>query len=251
MELGEIHETTMGTPQGGVISPLLANITLDGLQDHLGKGYRHVRYCDDFVIMAKTKQAIEEIKPKVELWLSERGLKLKDEKTRIIHRDEGFNFLGFDIKMYKDGKLIIKPQKEKVKDLLNRIKAWLDNHKQVKAEAIPENLNPILRGWANYYRFVCSKKTFSYVENRIRWMLWKWVKRRHPNKSTSWILNKYFEKTGKGNTYVFKGLYRIDKTPIVRYIKVKGKASPDAPDLREYWENRKKKISKVYFAKKA
>jgi RNA-directed DNA polymerase len=249
VELGKIHETTTGTPQGGIISPLLANIALDGLQAHLGKGYRYVRYCDDFVITAKTKQAIEEIKPKVEQWLSERGLKLKDEKTRIIHREEGFKFLGFHIKMYKDGKLIIKPQKEKVKDLLNRIKDWLDNHKQVKAEAIPEYLNPILRGWANYYHFVCSKGTFSYVENRTRWILWKWAKRRHPNKSIPWILNKYFEKVGYGTRNVFKRLYRIEQIPIVRYIKVKGKASPDDPILKEYWENRKNRISKIYFAK--
>jgi len=249
VEIGEIHETITGTPQGGVISPLLANIALDGLQAHLGKGYRYVRYADDFVIMAKTKQAIEEIKPKVEQWLSERGLKLKDEKTRIIHRDEGFNFLGFHIRMYKNGKLIIKPQQEKVKNLLDRIKVWLDSHKQAKAEAIPEQFNPILRGWANYYRFVCSKRTFSYVENRTRWMLWKWAKRRHPNKPVPWILNKYFEKTGNGKTYVFKGLFRIDHVPIVRYVKVKGKASPDDPTLKEYWENRKKKISKIYYAK--
>ena len=249
VEIGEIHETITGTPQGGVISPLLANIALDGLQAHLGKGYRYVRYADDFVIMAKTKQAIEEIKPKVEQWLSERGLKLNDEKTRIIHRDEGFNFLGFHIRMYKNGKLIIKPQQEKVKNLLDRIKVWLDSHKQAKAEAIPEQFNPILRGWANYYRFVCSKRTFSYVENRTRWMLWKWAKRRHPNKPVPWILNKYFEKTGNGKTYVFKGLFRIDHVPIVRYVKVKGKASPDDPTLKEYWENRKKKISKIYYAK--
>jgi RNA-directed DNA polymerase len=249
VEIGEIHETITGTPQGGVISPLLANIALDGLQAHLGKGYRYVRYADDFVIMAKTKQAIEEIKPKVEQWLSERGLKLNDEKTRIIHRDEGFNFLGFHIRMYKNGKLIIKPQQEKVKNLLDRIKVWLDSHKQAKAETIPEQFNPILRGWANYYRFVCSKRTFSYVENRTRWMLWKWAKRRHPNKPVPWILNKYFEKTGNGKTYVFKGLFRIDHVPIVRYVKVKGKASPDDPTLKEYWENRKKKISKIYYAK--
>ncbi len=249
VEIGEIHETTMGTPQGGIASPLLANIALDGLQIHLGTGYRYARYCDDFVIMAKTKQAIEEIKPKVEQWLLERGLKLKDEKTRIIHRDEGFNFLGFHIKMYNNGKLIIKPQKEKVKDLLGRVRKWLDDNKQAKAETIPHHLNPILRGWANYYRFVCSKKPFSKIQHSLWWILWKWAKRRHSNKSMSWILNEYFENNRYGNFDAFKGLHRIDKTPIARYVKVKSKASPDNPDLREYWENRKKKISRILYAK--
>jgi RNA-directed DNA polymerase len=249
VEFGEIHETTMGTPQGGVISPLLANIALDGLQDHLGKGYRYVRYCDDFVIMAKTKQAIEEIKPKVEQWLSERGLKLKDEKTKIIHRDEGFNFLGFYIRMYNNGKLVTKPQKEKVKNLLDRIKLWLENNKQAKTEAIPEYFNPILRGWANYYRFAGSKKTFSGIQHKLWWIFLKWSKRRHPNKSVSWVLNKYFEKNKYGKFDVFKGLYRVNKVPIVRYVKVKGKASPDDPELKKYWENRKKKISKTLYAK--
>ncbi len=249
VEMGNIHETTIGTPQGGVISPLLANIALDGLQKHLGKGYRYVRYADDFVIMAKTKQAIEEIKPKVEQWLLERGLKLNDEKTKIIHREEGFNFLGFHIRMYKDGKLIIKPQKEKVKKLLDEIRIWLNKYKQVKTEAVIEKLNPILRGWANYYRFVCSKETFSKIQHKVRWILWKWAKRRHPNKSKSWILNKYYEKSGKGNSMVFKGLYRINKIPIVRYIRVKGNASPDNPKLLEYWENRGKRLGKVQFAR--
>ncbi|MBS3906289.1 MAG: group II intron reverse transcriptase/maturase [Syntrophaceae bacterium] len=248
VDMGKTHETTIGTPQGGVISPLLANIALDGLQKHLGKGYRYVRYADDFVIMAKTKQAIEEVKPKVEQWLLERGLKLNDEKTKIIHREQGFNFLGFHIKMYNE-KLIIKPQKEKIKELLDEIRTWLDEHKQVKTEAIIEKLNPILRGWANYYRFVCSKDTFSKIQHRLWWILWKWAKRRHPNKSKSWILNKYYEKNRYGKFEYFKGLYRTNKVPIIRYIRVKGKASPDDPKLLEYWENRGKKLGKIQFAK--
>ncbi|MBS3905955.1 MAG: group II intron reverse transcriptase/maturase [Syntrophaceae bacterium] len=249
VEIGKIHETTIGTPQGGVISPLLANIALDGLQKHLGKGYRYVRYADDFVIMAKTKQAIEEIKPKVEQWLLKRGLKLNDEKTKIIHREKGFNFLGFHIRMYKDGKLIIKPQKEKIKGLLGKIRTWLDENKQVKTEAVIEKLNPILRGWAYYYRFVCSKETFSNIQYKVHWILWKWAKRRHPNKSKFWILNKYYEKSGKGSSMTFKGIYRIDKIPIIRYIRVKGKNSPDDPKLLEYWGNRGNRLGKVQFAK--
>ncbi|MBM4350055.1 MAG: group II intron reverse transcriptase/maturase [Deltaproteobacteria bacterium] len=249
VEFGEIHETTIGTPQGGVISPLLANIALDGLQKHLGKGYRYARYADDFVIMAKTRQAIEEVKPMVEQWLLERGLKLNDEKTRIIHREEGFNFLGFHIRMYKNGKLIIKPQKEKVKGLLDKIRTWLDENKQVKTEAVIKKLNSILRGWANYYHFVCSKETFSKIQHKVHWILWRWAKRRHPNKSKYWILNNYYERSGKGSLMVFKKLYRIDKIPIVRHIKVKGNASPDDPKLLEYWENRGKRLGKDQFAR--
>ena len=246
VEYGEIHKTTQGTPQGGVISPLLANIALDGLREHLGKGYRYVRYCDDFVIIAKTKEAIEMIKPKVEQWLSERGLRLNDEKTRIIHRNEGFNFLGFHIRMFENGRLIITPQKEKVKELLDGIRDWLNNNKQAKVHSVTEHLNPILRGWANYYRFVCSKEVFHRIQNTLGWVLWKWAKRRHPNKPRDWIYKEYF---GKRKFGVFEGMYEIDKIPIVRYIKVKGKASPDDPRLIEYWENRRRKFSKIRFAK--
>ncbi len=248
LETGIMHETHNGTPQGGVISPLLANIALDGLQNQLGKGYRYARYADDFVIMAKSKQAIEDIKPKVEEWLQARGLTLNNEKTKIIHRDEGFKFLGFHIKMYNK-KLIIKPQKEKVEGLLDKIRNWLDDNKQIEAEKVSEHLNPIIRGWANYYRFVCSKETFSKIHWNIGWKLWKWAKRRHPNKTVFWVLSKYYEKNKYGKFDVFNGLYRINKTPIIRYIKVKGKASPDDPSLKEYWEDRKNRISKTYYAK--
>ena len=246
VEYGEINETESGTPQGGIISPLLANIALSGLQIQLGKGFRYARYADDFVIMAKTKQAIEEIKPKVEEWLSQRGLKLNNEKTKIIHRDEGFNFLGFHIKMY-NGKLIIKPQKEKIEKLLDKIRTWLDDNKQANAETVPKVLNPILRGWANYYRFVCSKETFNDIEHKVWHKIFKWAVRRHPNKPISWTFNKYYEKVKK--TKNFRGLYKINETPIVRYVKVKGNASPDNPDLKEYWKDRKMKISKILYAK--
>jgi len=129
VEWGKLHQSTEGTPQGGVASPLLANIALDGLQKLLGKGYRIARYADDFVIMTKNREATLQAIPEIVDWLKERGLKLNWEKTRIVHRTEGFNFLGFKIRMYGN-KLLIKPQKEKVLGMLRKVKSWLNRIKR-------------------------------------------------------------------------------------------------------------------------
>lgn len=260
VEWGTLHQTTEGTPQGGVISPLLANIALDGMQHILGKGYRLARYADDFVIMAKTRREIEQAIPKITSWLKERGLELNWEKTRVAHRTEGFHFLGFEVRMY-GRKLLIKPQKEKVKTLLEKVKAWLDDHKMAKPEEVIKHLNPLLRGWALYYRYVVSKKTFHKVDHKVWWMLWRWAKRRHPNKPEKWVYHRYFR---KGNPYGSRfyaetknrrgkktrlHLVTIAETPILRHVKVKGTASPDDPNLTQYWERRRVKLGQHRFAR--
>ena len=277
MEAEIFNATESGTPQGGVISPLLANIALDGMERWINQEkkvrrvkegdrmrnrsvtkYGFIRYADDFVVTAETKEDIEAILPKIKDWLAKRGLRLNEEKTQIRHLSEGFNFLGFNIRSYK-GKCLIKPQKEKVQAKLREIKDWLENHPNVQPGEVIQVLNPILRGWANYYRYVVSKKTFATFDHQMVKLLIKWAKRRHPSKGIRWVIPRYFGRIG-GNHWVFKGraldrwgafkdyyLYRTADMTITRHIKVKGNASPDDPTLQAYWTQRKTKYGKAYF----
>ncbi|MEW6737411.1 MAG: group II intron maturase-specific domain-containing protein [Acidobacteriota bacterium] len=264
---------------GGAISPLLANIALDGMERWINthtsmRAYKHknrvqrmsfptygfVRYADDFAITAKTKEDIEAIVPQIKDWLNERGLKLNEEKTRICHLTEGFNFLGFNVRQYK-GKCLIKPQKEKVQDKLRELKDWLKRHQNVEAEVVIDVFNPILRGWANYYKHAVSKKVFAYFAHEIVLMLIRWLKRKHSSKGVKWIVRRYFGRIG-GDKWVFKAktlnrqaetvnayLYRLASTKIIRHTKVKGNASPDDPMLQTYWEERNARYGKSYFVK--
>jgi RNA-directed DNA polymerase len=240
-----------------VISPLLANIALDGLEREFGcekpdgdplspasrkgvnKGINLIRYADDFVVTAPTKETLENyVIPKVEKFLSKRGLQLSEVKTRIVHVDEGFHFLGFEIRRYKD-KLLTKPQKDKVISHLQDIKAYLSSNKQAPAGKLVKDLNPAIRGWANYYRHGTSKRIFSITDHRIWQMLWTWATRRHPKKSKQWIKDRYF-----ANDWTFREgqaqLLRHSATPITRHVKVVRKSSPMNPGQRDYWERRKK-----------
>lgn len=271
LDKGKLHETNSGTPQGGLISPLLANIGLHGLETFLkqfrkkhkcGKQtdrYGFVRYADDFIVTATCQEDIEEIQPKIEQWLSQRGLQLNREKTRIVHIREGFNFLGFNLRQY-NGKLLIKPQKEKVQNFLKEIRDWLKQNKTVKQETVIVQLNPKLRGFGNYYRHAVSKEVFSYIEHQMWVTLWRWAKRRHPNKGKHWSANRYFKIRGKGWEFVSEvkdrrgktkeiGLFNIAKIPIERHIKVKGTASPDDPTLTDYWTKRATKSGQTIWDK--
>jgi len=238
------HETESGAPQGGVISPNLLNVALHGLQQALGPTYGCVIYADDLVVCASTRGQIEAAQLTIEEWLQPRGLTLHPEKTRIVHINDGFNFLGFNVKRYR-GKCLIKPQKEKVLAKLAELRLWLNEHQAAATENVIRHLNPILRGWSENYRHVVSKQVFSYVSDEIWKMLWKWCLRRHPNKGKRWVVTKYFgaveharwrfqAKTGSETLY----LYDIRLVPIERHIKVKGTASPDDPSLQDYWKMR-------------
>jgi RNA-directed DNA polymerase len=260
---GKYNPTEMGTPQGGVISPLLANIGLHGLETFIKSTNPKlgvVRYADDFIVTARDKGSLETAQVQIQQWLSEKGLELSSEKTFITSMEDGFDFLGFNHRHY-NGKLLIKPANNKVLDFCKRlgkeIKA-LDGNKQ---EVVIKKLNPILRGFANYYKGVVSKETFCYISHRVWQYLWRWAKRRHPNKNTAWVRKAYF-KTIKGNKWTFAcnvsdrqdkeiilSLYPIAYTPIERHVKVKGSASPDDLSLHEYWENRNQKLGKSYWAK--
>ncbi len=268
--------TERGTPQGGVISPILANIGLHGLEEYITKCNPKVgviRYADDFVVTAKDKESLERLKIQINQWLSGRGLEISEEKTRIVHIKDGFDFLGFNLRQYEvkgdDGvlrdKLIIKPQKSKVLGFCKKVGETIDSMKTKTPEQVIRKINPLLRGFVNYYRGVCSKETFSKISHRIWWYLWRWARRRHPNKSKKWVKEKYFRtkttyKKGKKevkNWILFykdmdrrgrretRDLFDIQSVSIIRHIKVKGTNSLDDPELVEYWQNRQTKSGKV------
>jgi len=260
VELGQSTPSQTGTPQGGVISPLLANIALDGLEREfdceksdgspkspaqrkgINRGINLIRYADDFVVSAPSREVLEShVIPKVRDFLAKRGLQLNEVKTRIVHIDEGFDFLGFTIRRFK-GKLLTKPQKEKVLDHLASIKAYLRRNQQTPAAKVIKTLNPVIRGWANYYRHAAAKVTFNRLDHCIWQLLWRWAKRRHPNKPSKWVRRRYFSMDGywklvEGNAQ----LLRHDATPITRYTKVTGKHTPMNPSERDYWEKRKRR----------
>ncbi len=243
--------TEEGTPQGGIISPTLANIALDGIQERLKEKFRKqdkihfVRYADDFIVTGNNKELLrDQVKPLIVAFLKERGLELSEEKTRISHIDDGFIFLGFNIRKYK-GKLMIKPANPSVAAIKLKIKEMFTTHKSAKTDNLINQLNPIIRGWANYYRHVVSQQTFDNVDNAIWKMTWQWSKRRHPNKSSKWIVNKYYQTKGSKN-WVFceknskHSLLTMSSVPIRRHIKIRSDANPYDPHWKEYFSNRSK-----------
>jgi RNA-directed DNA polymerase len=260
---GKLNPTEMGTPQGGVISPLLANIGLHGLENYIKSTNPKlgvVRYADDFIVTARDKGSLEKAQIQIQQWLSERGLELSTEKTLITSMEDGFDFLGYNHRHY-NGKLLIKPSKKKVLNFCKRIGKEIKAMNGVEQEDVIRKLNPILRGFANYYKGQVSKETFGYISHRVWQYLWRWAKRRHPQKNSRWVKKRYF-KTIKGVDWTFatitsdrRGkekyliLYPIAYTPIERHVKVKGEASPDDPSLKEYWENRHQKYGKSYWVK--
>ena len=267
MEKHVLHNTTDGAPQGGIISPALANCALDGLERLLREKYpagkrlkslggekpcvNLVRYADDFVITSKSKELLEgEIKPLVEHFLQERGLELSSTKTVITHVEHGFDFLGQNVRSYPNGKLLIKPSKKNVKTSLDGIRRTIKAAHGVSAADLIDQLNPKIRGWANYHRHLVSKRTFGRVDHAIFSSLWKWARRRHPNKSPRWFKPKYFAQRGNrdwsffGETCDDEGqtnkvwLYYAKSTPLKRHVKVKGEANPYDPTYETYFEER-------------
>jgi RNA-directed DNA polymerase len=254
--MGTWKPTTTGVPQGGPLSPLVANIALDGMERLFGaedKKDRHlppsrrgdanrgiglVRYADDLVVTAPTREVLETyVVPKLNAFLAERGLQLSEAKTRIVHIDEGFNFLGFTVRRHR-GVVLTRPQKEKVVQHLRTIHDYLRRHRQTTPSQIIGDLAPVIRGWTNYYRHGASKQVFHAADHDIQAALWQWAKRRHPTKPAAWIRSRYFD-----SRWNFvdgqRRLARHDEVPITRHSKVQGKRSPLNPDDREYWELRR------------
>ena len=188
----ELFPTDAGTPQGGIISPVAANMTLDGLEAMLAEKFpkavqrglkmHMVRYADDFIITGTSKEWLEhKVKPAVVEFLAERGLVLSPEKTKITHIKDGFDFLGWNIRKYS-GKLLMKPSKANVKAHLDNIREVIKANQTAKQANLIKALNPVLRGWANYHSHVVAKETFGWVDNRVWSMLWQWAVRKHPVK---------------------------------------------------------------------
>ncbi len=251
-----------GTPQGGVVSPLLANIALHGMESAIGVKYKVkrnlstralVRYADDFVIGTETKEDAEQALEEISIWLKKRGLTLSPEKTHIRHISEGFDFLGFTVKQYpvsatKTGwKLLITPSKKSVNAIKHRLKQEWQQVTGHNAHAVIQRLNPIIRGWGNYFGKAVSKATFNDLD-RFMWdRTLRWCRRTHPHKGFKWITQQYFGKWRKGsrdkwvfgNTYAY--LQKYSWIPIRRHSMVPFDASPDNPDLKTYWEKREEK----------
>jgi len=256
IDKGQFYHMEQGTPQGGVISPTLLNATLSGLEQAVkscakAKDKIHISiYADDFVITAASKEVLEMwVKPAVERFLSERGLELSTEKTKIVHIKEGFNFLGFNIRKYGD-KLIIKPAKENVKRFLTGIRDIIKKSRATKTENLLQQLNPKIRGWTNYYRNVVSKETFASVDAQIFEALWKWAKRRHPTKNATWLERKYFRSQGlrrwlfhtkvrtEDGTTEFMDLMEASRVRIRRHVKIRAAATPYDPAYESYFKSR-------------
>ncbi len=247
------NATTAGVPQGGVISPLLANIAMDGMQDLLSRTFGFIRYADDFVVTAKSKEQLLATVPVLEAFLAQRGLCLNTTKTRIKHIEDGFDFLGFNVRRYSN-KCLIKPQKEKTFAFVKELVTWLRFHHEARPSEVIAYLNPRLTGWANYYRHAVSKSVFCYVDQHIFRALWRWCCRRHSNKNKYWIADKYFG-VDKFGTWCFHAfvkdhsgnirkleLKQIQDIPITRHVKVKGTASKDDPALASYWRLRAERL---------
>lgn len=264
MEEGRFRESLTGTPQGGVISPLLANIALHGMAEALdvrkdrralGRTINRgiVRYADDFVVFCKTKEDAEKVIGLLGGWLKERGLTLAEEKTRIVHITEGFDFLGFNIRQYpavtkkKGFKALTRPSKETQQKIRDRLKKeWLHLRGKNVAFAL-QTLNPIIRGWANYFRKGVSGKVFRKLDTQMFWWERRYAKRTHAKKSKKWIDARYFGKFHPerndhwvfGNKRTGRYLLKFAWFPIQRHTVVIGRNSPDDPSLKAYWAKRR------------
>jgi len=267
MENRQLFPTEAGTPQGGIISPTLANMVLDGLEARLkavfhkprkidGKWTKmlvnFVRYADDFIVTGRSKELLEtEVKPLVEEFMRERGLALSPEKTKVTHIAEGFDFLGQNIRKYK-GKMLITPSKANVKTFLEKVRITINRNKTVKQEYLIRELNPIIRGWTNYHRHIVAKRTFDKVDHEIWKALWRWAVRRHPNKGKRWVKDRYFPRIGSRN-WVFSAdtgarfpnrkkryfsLVLAGDTPIRRHVMIQLEANPFNPQWEQYFEKR-------------
>jgi RNA-directed DNA polymerase len=279
MDNGIFEETAYGTPQGGVISPLLANIALHGMEKLIKeyaatlKGRKRenqwalslIRYADDFVILHESLEVVLKCKELISNWLKEIGLELKPSKTKITHTlneyegNKGFDFLGFNIRQYPTGKFhsskspngktlgfktLIKPSDESIKNHLKKLKEIITSHKAAPQIALIGKLNPVIRGWCNYYSTVVSKEIFSKCSSQLYLKLKAWAKFRHPAKSWQWISKKYWHSINNNNwmfaTKTKEGYHKLidhDETPIIRQVKVKGNVSPFDGNW-VYWSSR-------------
>lgn len=266
IEKKTLRPTFHGVPQGGVISPCILVLALSGLEETVKsltsprEKVNVISYADDFVITGVSREILEhKVMPAVVAFLKERGLELSPSKTKITYIDEGFDFLGFNVRKYK-GKLLIKPSKKNIKSFLKEIRKLIKSNATAKTEDLISQLNPKIRGWANYFCHVVAKDTFSYVDCVIYQALLRWMKRRHPNKSFQWMRKKYFRSEGLRNWIfstttvngkgekTFLDLLTMVHTPIRRHVKIRAEATPYDPQFADYFlkrEQRRKNAKKM------
>ena len=263
IEEGRFAPTEEGTPQGGVISPLLLNVALHGMEQAAGVRYQTagahagatvpdspvlIRYADDLVALCHTRDEAEQVKERLAAWLTPKGLTFNEDKTRIVTLNDGFDFLGFTVRR-QSGKLLIKPSKAALRRIRERLRTEMRALRGANAAMVLVRLNPIIRGWAAYYRTVVSSQAFQALDAYLWQLTYKWAKHGHANKSRRWIINQYFGAFNKSrrDRWVFgdrgSGAYlvRFAWTSIVRHRMVKGNASPDDPALAQYWANRRRR----------
>jgi RNA-directed DNA polymerase len=256
--------TEEGTPQGGIVSPCLLNVALHGLEEAAGVRYRGgihadqlkedspalVRYADDFVVCCHTRQQAEGIRERLAGWLAVRGLSLNKDKTRITTLTQGFDFLGFSLRRYPSGKLLIKPSRAAIRKHRQRLAGEMRRLRGSNAGAVIATLNPVIRGWTTYYRGVVSARVFSRLEHYTWQLTYKWARNaHHRNKPTTWLVARHFGKfcPSRNDHWVFgnpkTGAYLVKHawTSIRRHVMVKGRASPDDPGLAGYWDYRRRK----------
>ena len=259
IEDGVLSPTGEGAPQGGVASPLLMNVALHGIEHAAGVRYYRdgtaapgcpilVRYADDLIALCHSRQQAEQVQARLADWLEPRGLAFNQDKTKITHLDQGVDFLGFEIRRF-GGKLLTKPSKDAMRQIRNRLSAEAVALRGANADAVIARLNPIVTGWAAYYRIGVSSRAYGKLDAHMWRLVWKWARHAHPNKSRHWVTARYFgmfnpsrnDKWLLGSRDTGRYLRRFSWTKIVRHVMVAGRASPDDPGLAEYWAKRRER----------
>ena len=263
IDRGRFAPTEEGTPQGGVVSPLLLNIALHGMEQAAGVRYWQcdtegarisrgspvlIRYADDLLALCHSREQALQVKAVLAEWLTPRGLTFNEDKTQVVSVEDGVDFLGFNVRHYH-GKLLIKPAKAAVKRIRKRLRTEMRALRGHNALAVIGTINPIVRGWSAYYRTVVSSDTFTRLDDYVWKLTYKWAKYGHSNKPRNWIIARYFGRfnPSRQDRWVFgdrgSGVYllKFSWTKIVRHPMVKGTASPDDPTLADYWAERRRK----------
>ena len=260
VETGRLFPTDLGSPQGSAISPTICNMVLDGLEIQIKKKYHKtkrdgkayfpkvnfIRYADDFIVTGESRELLEAgVLPIIREFLSERGLELSEEKTVITHIEDGFDFLGCNIRWYKD-KLLTKPSKKNYKAIVSKVREIIKQNPSMKQEDLIRKLNPVIRGWVNFQKYNVSSQAFERFDFDVWRCLWRWCKRRHPKKGHKWIAKKYFRRVGTrywtfsvnmADSFELHLIYATD-TKIVRWLKTKSEATPFDERFTEYFEDR-------------
>jgi RNA-directed DNA polymerase len=258
-ERASLFPTEVGTPQGGIISPALANMVLDGLEHRLADRIRKrksngtvvynpkinlIRYADDFAVTGDSPETLAKAKEVVVEFLAERGLELSPEKTRIVHLSEGFNFLGQNVRLYGD-KVLIKPSKESLARIYDKIRGIVQRNKSIEQRDLIRMLNPVIQGRVNYHRRAVSSVVFSKLDHQVWKLLWQWAKRRRRGKGRKWIKQRYWRVQGSrtwtfatdviidGKPRTISLVYATD-TPIRRHVKVQAEVNPYSPQWESY-----------------